>query len=69
MLGHHATGPAEVKKTKILTLVGRGVVLVMATLCKKSVWRKKWYISEMVVFTKIVIILAVGDGFLKLQKF
>ena len=34
-----------------------------------TVWRKNWYNSEMVVFTKIVIILAVSDGFLKFQKF
>ena len=30
---------------------------------------KNWYNSEMVVFTKIVIISAVSDGFLKFQKF
>ena len=30
---------------------------------------EKWYISEMVAFTKIVIISAVSDGFLKFQKF
>ena len=34
-----------------------------------TVWRKNWYNSEMVVFTEIVIILAVSDGFLKFQKF
>ena len=31
--------------------------------------KKNWYNSEMVVFTKIVIISAVSDGFLKFQKF
>ena len=56
MLGHHATGPAEVYKPRILALVGTKMVLVMAKLCNNCLKKKNWYNSEMVVFTKIVII-------------
>ena len=45
-----------------------GMVLVLGKLCNNCL-KKNWYNSEMVVFTKIVIILAVSDGFLKFQKF
>ena len=45
------------------------MVLVMGKLCNNCLKKKNWYNFEMVVFTKIVIISAVSDGFLKFQKF
>ena len=60
---HRSSGGLKTKDLCPLNGPGHGQTLQQLSA------KKDWYNSEMVVFTKIVIISAVSDGFLKFQKF